>query len=57
MNARLYAEAHLDREDYLANYVKLIERITNQPLKPAKPLTSVKPAARGKRLLPQVTGL
>jgi hypothetical protein len=57
VNARLYAEAHLDREDYLANYVKLIERITNQPLKPAKPLTSVKPAARGKRLLPQVTGL
>jgi glycosyltransferase involved in cell wall biosynthesis len=49
-NARLFAEANLDREVYLANYVKLIERLTNQSLKPAKatnPAKAAKPLAKG----------
>jgi glycosyltransferase involved in cell wall biosynthesis len=36
-NARRFAEAHLDREVYLANYEALIERLAGQSLKPAKP--------------------
>ncbi len=35
-NARRHAEAHLDRAEYLANYETLIERLTNQSLKPGK---------------------
>ena len=48
-NARLYAEAQLDREAYLARYVGLIERLTNRPVQPAAPVTTPKPAARAKR--------
>ncbi len=57
VNARLFAEAQLDREDYLANYVKLIERLTNQSLKSAKAPKPPHGTAKAKRLLPQVTGL
>jgi glycosyltransferase involved in cell wall biosynthesis len=45
-NARRFAEAHLDREAYLANYGALIERLTGQSLKPPKAA-----ASRGKAKL------
>ena len=45
-NARRFAEAHLDREVYLANYGALIERLTGQSLKPLKAA-----ASRGKAKL------
>ncbi len=48
-NARRFAEAHLDRETYLSNYMALIERLTGQSLKPAKPAAvgKTRPRARG----------
>jgi glycosyltransferase involved in cell wall biosynthesis len=45
-NARLFAEAHLDRATYLANYGALIERLTNQRLKPPKRAPTATPAAK-----------
>jgi glycosyltransferase involved in cell wall biosynthesis len=36
IQARRFAEAHLDREVYLSNYTALIERLTGQSLRPAK---------------------
>ncbi len=45
-NARLFAEANLDREVYLANYVKLIERLTNQSLRPAKAGKASRPVVK-----------
>ena len=47
-NARRFAEAHLDREVYLANYAALIERLTGQSLKPAQPAAPAKARARGR---------
>ena len=47
-NARRFAEAHLDRELYLSNYTALIERLTGQSLKSAKPAPAAKVRARGR---------
>jgi glycosyltransferase involved in cell wall biosynthesis len=47
-NARRFAEAHLDREVYLSNYLALIERLTGQSLKPGKPAAPAK-ARAGRR--------
>jgi glycosyltransferase involved in cell wall biosynthesis len=47
-NARRFAEAHLDREVYLSDYVALIERLTGQNLKPAKLAPARKAKARAR---------
>ena len=47
-NARHFAEAHLDREVYLSNYVALIERLTGRSLKRAVPASPGKARARGR---------
>jgi glycosyltransferase involved in cell wall biosynthesis len=49
-NARRFAETHLDQEVYLKNYAALIERLTGQSLKPAKPAPASK--ARGRARAP-----
>jgi glycosyltransferase involved in cell wall biosynthesis len=48
VNARRHAETHMDREAYLANYVTLIEQVTNRSLTPAKPIVKsrARPQAR-----------
>ncbi len=46
VNARLFAEAHLNRETYLANYGALIERLTHQPLLPPKRATVATTSAK-----------
>jgi glycosyltransferase involved in cell wall biosynthesis len=47
-NARRFAEDHLDREVYLANYVALIGRLTGQSTKPPKRTASKRGRAAGR---------
>jgi len=43
-NARIYAEKHLDLNDYLARYRDLIEQVSGKYLVPAAPAPATKPA-------------
>jgi len=47
-NVRHFAEAHLDHEVYLSNYVALIQRLTGQSLTLAFPAAPGRACARGR---------